>query len=166
MIRMVLVLCFGLYVTAMVLGEDRGQKRHGLMLADSQTELVIAADPKQAAAASQPSAGFVPAQPVMLAAAPAVSPKPAAAEPVVAAPTPEALPAPRVTGGTLYTVATRRANVRDGPGRSFAVVGSLAQGEQVLVVTEAQPIEGWLRIRIEGDGVEGYMSASLLTRSE
>ena len=182
MIRLVLLLCGGLYVTAMVLGADHGQKRYGLMLADSQPAAVVQPD-----GAGQKTV-FVPAQPVMRAAA--VTPEPVVApetgpvqtataqtDPAQLAPvqpalqtvalntTPDALPSPQIQGGLLYTVAAVQANVRGGPGRTFAVLDSLKRGEQVLLILEAQPLEGWSRVRIEGDGVEGYVSTKLLTPS-
>ena len=202
MIRLVLLLCGGLYVTAMVLGADHGQKRHGLMMADSQP--APAAPVKQRAEQDL----FIPAQPVMQAPAlpasalptPALpaSALPASALPTPALPTPAlpdttaqaapavqavtdlpaappalltaaetvSLPALEISGGILYTVTANQANVRGGPGRNFAVVGSVTHGEQVLVVVEEQPLRGWSRIRIEGDGIEGYVSTRLLTRSE
>lgn len=186
MIRLVLLLCGGLYVAAMVLGVDHGQKRHGLTPADSAPAALVEAD------VTNQKAVFVPAQPVMQAAtvAPDLSspdllvPEPLAPETVAPAtvaeaPTstqtefqtevlntaPEPLPAPEVSGGLLYTVAAVQANVRGGPGRTFAVLDSLHRGEQVLVILEDQPLEGWTRVRIEGDGVEGYVSTRLLTPS-
>ncbi|MBC7477775.1 MAG: SH3 domain-containing protein [Pseudorhodobacter sp.] len=160
MIRLVLLLCAGLYVTAIVFGADHGQKRHGLMLAN--------AAPVAAAAPVPQKSVFIPAQPVMQA-APAQVADPMPALQTVAmetAPQADPLPAPEISGGLLYSVAAAQANVRSGPGRSFAVVGRLNKGEQVLVVIEEQPIEGWSRVRIEGDGIEGYVSTRLLTRSE
>ena len=155
MIRLVLLLCAGLYFGLMVLGEDRGQKRYGLMLADQQPRetvaAVVAADPVV----------FIPAQTVMEPTAPET---PVAAEPAaVAEAAPEALPEPEVPGGQLLTVATTTANVRAGPGKSFGVVGSLDRGEQVLVVAEENPVDGWSRVRLEGDGIEGYVATRLLS---
>ena len=158
MIRLVLLLGAGLYIAFMVLGQDNGQKRHGL---------VQAADtPPPSAPASPAASVFIPAQPVMQASAKPALPSPAAALTPPAAPEPASLPQPEFADGLLYTVAARQANVRGGPGRNFAVIGSLTRGEQVLVVIEQQPLEGWSRIRVEGDGIEGYMSTRLLTRSE
>jgi hypothetical protein len=39
----------------------------------------------------------------------------------------------------------------------------LRRGDEVLVVAEADDPEGWAMIRIEGDGLEGYVSAALLS---
>jgi len=64
------------------------------------------------------------------------------------------------TGGTLFTVATDRLNVRSGPSTSNAVIESLTRGEDVLVISDTSA--KWVQIRIEGDGVEGWVARSLL----
>lgn len=157
MIRLVTLLCISLYLGLMVLGQDHGQKRYGLLMADKAPKNVQA---MQQVAPTQ--VVFVPAQPVM-------KPTPVVATSVVAVvdpvePAPEALPDPEIPGGTLFTVAANQANVREGPGKSFSVLGSLIAGEQVLVVDEANPTEGWSKVRIEGDGIEGYVATKLLTQ--
>ncbi len=176
MIRLTFLLCIGLYLTALVLGADHGQKRYGLMMADAQAAAKPEAIPDPAPTA--PIAVFVPAQPVMQAVTTKSAPSPDSTLPglqtvaldtmpdSVPDPEPQPTPAPEFTDGLLFNVAVVQANVRGGPGRSFAVLDTVSRGEQVLVVLEEQPIEGWSRIRIEGDGVEGYISTKLLTRSE
>lgn len=143
MIRLVLLLCGCLYLALMVLGQDHGQKRYGLMLAEQQAQTPAIAPPPP----PQPEV-YIPAQTVMV------------TSPLAA---PEPLPEPEIPGGRLLTVAALGANVRQGPGTSFDVVGSLAQGEQVLVVDEDAPVAGWSRVRLEGDGVEGYIATRLLS---
>lgn len=174
MIRLVLLLCAGLYFGLLVLGEDHGQKRYGLMLADQQPEPTAKAQPVEAAT----EVVFIPAQTVMKPVEVAATPETAVPEIVVAAPAVEAAPAPEVTltsadtstalpepeiqGGKLFTVASRQVNVRQGPGTDTAIVGSLNKGEQVLVVLDDNPVEGWSRVQLEGDGVEGYIATRLL----
>lgn len=159
MIRLVLMLCGGLYFGLLVLGADHGQKRYGLMMADAAPKAAPSLPP---AAEPARQVVFIPAQPVM-------QPAKASATVVwtevtaVATDPPAALPQPDIPGGTLFSVAAILANVRAGPGMTFAVVGSLAKGEQVLVVPEAGPVDGWSRVRLEGDGVEGYIATRLLT---
>ena len=177
MIRLVLLLCAGLYLVAMISGTDHGQKRHGLMLADSQSQSATAhaADPQKSMfIPTQPTIQPI-AQPATAATSPATPTltTPTLTDPVltqvaVHIPAPQAptLPQPVIAGGVLYSVTASQANVRAGPGRSFAAIGSLTNGEQVLVVTEAQPIKGWSLIRVEGDGTQGYVSTSLLTLSQ
>ena len=173
MIRLVLILCGGLYFGLLILGEDHGQKRYGLMLADQQPKATPSPQP---APEVVKDVIYIPARTVMeptkVAAAPVEPPvEPPAvssAAPLLAASatdtaTPAPLPEPDIPGGTLFTVASRQVNVRQGPGKTFAVVGSLTKGEQVLVVLEENPVKGWSRVRLEGDGMEGYIASSLLT---
>lgn len=68
--------------------------------------------------------------------------------------------APSIAGGALFVIDTNRANVRSGPSTANPVVERLARGEEVLVTSDAS--SAWVRIRIEGDGVEGWISRSLL----
>ena len=169
MIRLVLLLCVGLYFSLMILGQDHGQKRYGLMPSVAQP-----AAPEPVLAVSEPSV-FIPTQPVM---EPAVPQTPDTQETVLAAPvvatpdvvaviapepTPETQPEPEIADGKLFFVSASGANVREGPGTDFGVLGSLPQGEQVLVVIEDMPVDGWSRVRLEGDGVEGYIATRLLS---
>ena len=63
--------------------------------------------------------------------------------------------------GEVWYVAGDSLNVRSGPSTNDQVVGKLSRGEAALVVWR----EGadWARIRIEGDGVEGYVAMRFLT---
>lgn len=146
MLRMTLLLCCGLFLTLLIAGQDNGQIRLGLANGTPPPVLPVAV------VAQRPAAGTVAevaATPVAFAVEP---PAPVAAL-ATAEPEPEALPVRYVTASSL--------NVRDGPSTRFAVVGKLTRGEAALVVwTETN---GWSRIRIEGDGIEGYVSSKLLT---
>lgn len=164
MIRLTLLLCASLYIGLMVLGQDNGQKRYGLMLADPS------AIPDPAPAEPERSV-FIPVRTVMqptpvLASAPAPSTTQAPPEPqatLTAAASPEP-PQPEVLApdGAIFVAATG-ANVRSGPGKAYGVLDSLTAGEQVLVIADDNPTDGWARIRLEGDGVEGYVAERLLT---
>jgi uncharacterized protein YgiM (DUF1202 family) len=165
MIRLVLLLCGGLYFGLLILGEDHGQKRYGLMMADEQPKpsLSLQSTPDEARQVL-----FIPAQTVMEpVTVAAVQPEPAAPEatqtPVATDAAAAPLPEPEIPGGRLFTVASKLVNVREGPGKNFAVLGSLTKGEQVLVVRDENPVEGWSRVRLEGDGIEGYIATYLLT---
>ena len=75
-------------------------------------------------------------------------------------------PAPEVVAeqaseGEVWYVAGNSLNVRSGPSTNDQVVGKLSRGEAALVVWR----EGadWARIRIEGDGIEGYVAMRFLT---
>ena len=73
---------------------------------------------------------------------------------------PEAVEAPQ---GKLFYIAAQSANVREGPGKDHAVIDRLPKGEAVLVLEQGEGPDGWSLIRIEGDGVQGYIAARLLT---
>lgn len=59
-------------------------------------------------------------------------------------------------------VTARSANVRGGPSTRNPVLGRLSQGDEVTVVEDGG--NGWFLIRVEGDGLEGWISGSLLSR--
>jgi uncharacterized protein YgiM (DUF1202 family) len=92
------------------------------------------------------------------AAAPAEPPAPAPAQDTVfsLADTPAVQ-----ESAALRWVSANTINVREGPGTNHGVAGRLSRGEAVTVVADAG--DGWVRIRIEGDGLEGFVAARLLT---
>jgi len=153
MIRLLLLLCATIFVTLQIGGQDRGQMRFGLMQAEPVGEPVD--EPATQAAAMAPvlpeasaaivPVAFAPAQPLIT---PVVQPQ----TPVV----PEALPATDVR-----YVMGRSVNVRSGPSTQNAVVGRLTRGEAVRVVRVED--NGWAEVRIEGDGIDGFMSLSFLS---
>lgn len=146
MIRLNLLLCAGLFGAMLIGGRDNGQQRFGLMAQPVPVKARI-----ETVAPEQPDADvaiFAPAEPVM-------------ATPLALDATPA--PAPVAGGGKVLFVGSKSVNVRSGPGKDFAVVSRLARGEAVLVVADGEGPDGWSLIRIEGDGVEGYVAARLLT---
>ena len=164
MIRLVLLLGAGLFSAMLIGGQDRGQLRFGLMppkdvpvasaIVDVVTVEPAAVEAAFAEVVNPPASpiktiSFAPAEPVMV-------PQPAAVETVenVAQPTSEAT--------KILFVAAQSVNVREGPGKDFGVVSRLARGEAVLVVSAGEGPDGWSLIRIEGDGVEGYVASRLL----
>ncbi|MCJ8138500.1 SH3 domain-containing protein [Falsirhodobacter halotolerans] len=56
-------------------------------------------------------------------------------------------------------VTANRLNVRQGPSPQATVLSSLTRGEEISVV---KVDGGWTLIRMEGDGVEGWVSSSYL----
>lgn len=148
MLRLTALLCGGLYLAMLVGGQDNGQVRFGLMAQPDPAPMAVAT-PRPQAAAPVVAAAFIPETPVMV--QPAVVTQPAA----TAAPE----PAPQ---GVVMRVAGPRVNVREGPGKDHAVIGRLTQGEEVLVLVAGEGPEDWSLIRIEGDGIEGYVAARLL----
>jgi hypothetical protein len=83
------------------------------------------------------------------------------ADPVIETPVaPEAAAEPAGEGEIWY-VDGSSVNVRAGPSTDDEVVGKLSRGEATLVVWREG--EDWARIRIEGDGIEGYVATRFLT---
>jgi uncharacterized protein YgiM (DUF1202 family) len=76
------------------------------------------------------------------------------------APVAEVAPQPQTAGDVAY-VAAASVNVREGPGTGNPVITKLTRGEAVLIVSTDD--SGWARIRIEGDGLEGFMSLEYLS---
>jgi len=64
----------------------------------------------------------------------------------------------------VWFVTGEKVNVRQGPTTSSAVVDQVQFAEAVEVLTE--PDNGWVMIRIEGDGVEGYMANRFLQSND
>lgn len=185
--KLLTLLCAGMFLTLLIGGEDRGQQRMGLRGVDPAAEpVVVAAAPvaapepaPQRVALRAPDPAPVP-EPVVSEAPPALAERPVfsltsfapvqpdrqppapplPAEPVaVAVPEPAADPVPAAL--PLRWVRSASINVRGGPSTNDAVIGNLKRGEAVAVVAEVA--DGWLLVRIEGDGVEGYVAARLLT---
>jgi uncharacterized protein YgiM (DUF1202 family) len=61
----------------------------------------------------------------------------------------------------LRSVTATRVNVRSGPSTSNSVLGQVERADVVRVVSD--PDSAWVKIVIEGDGIEGYMSSRFLT---
>lgn len=156
MFRLTALLSGVIFLVLLIGGQDRGQVRQGLMAAavvpDAAPVIVAAPVPEPDATA----AVFVPAQPVRTA--------PATPEvvPVVAAAVIVAEPEPTPDARIAY-VDARSINVRAGPSTDQDIVGRLTRGEAVLVVQAQASPNGWTLIRIEGDGIEGYVASRLLT---
>lgn len=168
MFKLTFFLCAGLYAAMIFGGANHGQQRFGLMEQPKAAPIVVrkaiqvvpdqvapevAAAPAAPVVANLTEAAFVPDAPLM-AAVPAVEATPNAQQPEAA---------PESTPGVVMVVNTKSANVRSGPGQDFDVVGRLARGEPVLVVVQGEGADGWSLIRVEGDGVEGYIASRLLT---
>jgi len=57
-------------------------------------------------------------------------------------------------------VTAQRVNVRQGPSTEHPVLGKVVYDEAVQVLSD--PAQEWVLVRIEGDGIEGYMSSKFL----
>lgn len=161
MFRLTILLCLGLYATLQIAGADRGQMRLGLKEAQQAASATPAPAPALVTVAAPAPAFEAEAAPVVAVAfAPVAAPEPVSDPQPSALQVAEASPA---TDGQVMFVSGRSVNVRSGPSIGDGVVGRLTRGEAVSVVWIES--NGWARIRIEGDGVDGYMSMDFLTDS-
>jgi uncharacterized protein YgiM (DUF1202 family) len=167
MIRLVLALLATLFVTFMIAGADRGQVRYGLMATGSTPVVADTISPESISSSTQDvpvedvvDAVYVPVETLIdIAETPSDEPTEVLAEAPVAEE-----PAPIVDADKLLLfVSVETANVREGPGKDFNVVDKLTRGEAVTVVSASEDPDGWTLIRIEGDGLEGYISTPLLS---
>lgn len=171
MFKLTALLCAAMFSVLLIAGEDRGQLRPGLVNAPIQvavaepvvalaTEPVAAASaaPAEVASVSAPVSVETPTSPATEAAIQETVFSLAAYsdEAPVAAPVSDAQ-----TSGDLAYVAAESVNVREGPGRENPVLARLGRGEAVTIVSTDDA--GWARIRIEGDGLEGFMSLEYLS---
>ena len=186
MFRLTVLLCAAIFVTLLIAGEDKGQLRPGLAAAVADGEGIVVLERRRAPAVTVAAAG--PAEPGPAGAAPVVEPvvetasytPPAAPEParrVVPAPVftlstlptasmdieeiPAAAPAPAPAPGDVWYVTANAVNVREGPSTGAAVVDRLTRGEAVAVSFE--PGSEWAHVRIEGDGLEGWVALRFLS---
>lgn len=153
MFRLTLLLCAGLFAVMYIGGEDRGQIRFGLV---AKTDVAVPV----AAVAPAPKP-IVARRPLAIA---AVSPAAMAPDkPIMAAAVAVATPPAEVREeNRIMTVIANSANVRGGPGIDYSVMGRLTRGETVLVLADADLPEGWSHIRVEGDGIDGFIATRLL----
>ncbi|MDT8854497.1 SH3 domain-containing protein [Paracoccaceae bacterium Fryx2] len=151
MLRLTALLCVTMFLTLLIGGRDYGQQRPGLAAA-----LLTAVD----APAAQPVAPPDAVQDVVPAAYLPRSPQ--VVTPQIPAPVFVATPAPAPAAAAtpVWYVTAGAVNVREGPSTDYAVVGRLTRGEAALVVWHED--DGWARIRIEGDGIEGFVATRFL----
>lgn len=92
-----------------------------------------------------------------------ITPAAAVAEPIAAPVEEEVVTEAAAPAADLRSVAGDWVNMRSGPSTDFAVLDTLPRG------TEAEVLEvdadGWARIRLMSNGVEGWMAERLLTDS-
>ena len=185
MLRLTFLLCSGLFLVMLLGGRDFGQLRPGLAEAAAEAKAVpvAAAVPAVETAALAPDAAAVVPDLAMPVAVATVVVAPVTANPVVVTVAPAPVVEPAGTGvftlatyadapvatatpeasadGEIWYVAGNSLNVRSGPSTDDAVVGKLTRGEAMLVV--AREGDEWARIKIEGDGIEGYVATRFLS---
>lgn len=124
--------------------------------------LAAAAPAPEPAVQTEPAPAPLPAALVELAAATAMEATPEPAEPVAAvAPEPEPEPEP---AALIRYVTGKRVNVRSGPSTDYGILDQVVLGDAAEVISD--PAADWVQIRIEGDGVEGWIAARFLTEDE
>ena len=191
MLRLLILFGITFYGVMIVFGEDQGQLRAGLrdapmatgpaaapvVVADSaeaQPAAPLVAVPDQAQrilpmpqdnAATQPSpmpTAVELAQKALLqtASIPIEIETETVTEAVTGTVTETDLPAT----ATLRWVAVESANVRAQPGRYGAIAGRVERNDVVQVLWMED--NGWARIRMEGDGADGFVFGDLLTDVE
>lgn len=191
MLRLTLLLCAAMVGALMLLGEDRGQKRPGLVNATANAPApmitpkeeappVLAAASPTAAALAAPVAAPVPA--IEPAPAPYVEPVrevvQAVEEPVFTLSAFGNEPVPGEDGAAVATdqptaapaegiwegiwyVNASSVNVRAQPSTDAQVLGRLTNGEAALMVAAVD--DDWARIVIQGDGLEGFVALRYLS---
>lgn len=173
MIRLLMLLCAGLFLTLQIGGADRGQTRFGLMAAANAPATVVPSGPQSLneirtdAGPAQADAALVETASALPVATPAVLPVgytagtqlvTDAAQPALSDAQAPDLAASQ--DAPLKYVQGRSVNVRSGPSTSDPVVGRLGRGEAVTVVWVED--NGWARVLVEGDGIDGFMSMAFL----
>lgn len=183
MFKLLALLCGALFLALLIGGRDTGQQRMGLTGAYAIAALTPA--PARAPAAVEAAAV------VRAAVIPRTTPAPAVIRPVSYSPAPETTAAAQQSGLTLALplvaaepaadpeagavqtgtdpaplsqvnyVLGSNVNVREEPSAKSAVLDRLARGEAVTVLGSDTP--GWSMIRIEGDGVEGFVATRYLS---
>jgi uncharacterized protein YgiM (DUF1202 family) len=166
MLRLTALLCAAMYVTMLLGGQDYGQLRPGLLAAKTEAETALA-QPVALALADDLTDSIQ--TPSIRPATPEVEVTAVAYSPVSVLPAPETAPAPQPEptiaqmqdpAPTVWVISAKSANVRQGPGKSHAVVGRLTRGDEALLVRDEG--NGWGQILVEGDGVEGFVSLELM----
>lgn len=160
MFKYLLLFSAAFYLTLLIGGQDNGQMRKGLR--GDYTIALATPEPVAPTAAADP-------EPSRTAAAPADTLRilPTPDTPVVqpASLTTEAAPEPAFNDFnnptlTLRTITAEAANVRDAASRTGAVIGRLEGGEIVQVLETSGD---WVHIRIEGDGIDGFVHRRLIS---
>jgi uncharacterized protein YgiM (DUF1202 family) len=174
MLKLMSILAAGLFLTLLIVGEDNGQVRQGLVgikpAAPAANKPVVqkvaaapAATPVVEVTKKVTLANFAPVtvqKSKIGVSAPIAGAFVVGAALEVTQAEPEVVVATTFEAPVMY-VSSSAVNVRAGPSTDYEVVGRLIRAEAVTVVSAAD--EGWVQIRIEGDGIEGFVAARLLT---
>ena len=69
-----------------------------------------------------------------------------------------------LTAAQVRYVTASRVNVRSGPSTDYDVVGRASFGEALELLDE--PVDGWVRVRLPIDLIEGYISEQFLSEAQ
>jgi hypothetical protein len=152
--RWTLLLCAGLFSTMLILGQDRGQQRAGLIETQIKpaTRNVVAPAPADLVAhpiLTEVSITFTPPEPL-------ITPKEKEEDQPRDQAASASVPAP-----DLRYVRANRANLRAGPGKEFPVRAKLSRGQPVELVPPGLEADGWILVKFEG--ARGYIAVDLLS---
>ncbi len=160
LVKLMVLLGAGFLAIAALYGAAGGPQRHGLT---DPAEGVASTAPASEPATAPDPVQALPATVRRLADTPVSGPlRPVILGERQPVPVATSTPAPGI-GLALHDirrVTSTSANVRGGPSTGHAVVGRVTLGEEVEVVEQGG--NGWLRIRLQGDGVDGWISARLV----
>jgi hypothetical protein len=160
MIRLVLLLAAVMFVALLIGGEDNGQVRQGLM----DPPPAAPSAPRGVAVPETKPVNFIPVT-ITPQSDPQIPQAPAQTTGAfVVDGTPVKEMAVQIASDPVMYVNSQTVNVRAGPSTDYTVVGRVTMAEAVSVVSP--PVDGWVQIRIEGDGINGYVAARLLTDVE
>lgn len=83
----------------------------------------------------------------------------------VVAPTPDPVQVAALTEPTperiIWFVTGSRVNVRQGPSTKYGILDKVLYGDAAEIISD--PEADWVKIRIEGDGVEGFVMKRFMT---
>ncbi|WP_168199261.1 SH3 domain-containing protein [Pseudorhodobacter turbinis] len=154
-----------MFVALMLGGEDKGQLRQGLVGVDPATSKVLR-PPQVVETTPVEAVARVNFTPVTVQKTQYTGQAPITGSFVLSSveagtPTPQPVSLQSDAALPVMYINASAVNVRGGPSTDYGVVGRLTRDEAVAVVSPAQG--GWVQIRIEGDGVDGFVAARLLT---
>jgi hypothetical protein len=150
------------YLVLLIGGEDRGQQRMGLQGAyDVALAPPLPAPAPEVETETRTASATAPAAPSdtlrILPAPEQATIQPASLAGTAAEPAFNDFNNPTVT---LRFITADAANVRDAASRTGAVIDRVERGEIVQVVEE---VGDWVHIRIEGDGLDGFVHRRLIS---
>lgn len=170
MFKYLLFFSAAFYLVLLIGGEDRGQQRMGLQgaysLPEPQPAMITTAADSSANSLPQPtpkvvaqSAAPTDSLRVLPVEDPIATIQPASLSDTSADSPGDTAPAEPLDDGTRFITADA-ANVRAAADRAAAVIGRLERDEIVRILETSGD---WVHVRIEGDGIDGYVHRRLIS---